>query len=425
MPTEAKSASTSHEIIGQQLFEESLSTKKLPRELTPSLFIETVDYPTHFPSITTLLKAFGRSSKTTYRTEYNAVYLPEENRHSVMGRYESERQVSTIPKPTAYHNSRPHSPRLQMLCAAHGQDWENVGQKLYHIMMERVGPSFGYLFDLNNPLDTNQAGDFNLVTQWLTNHLPQLEPYLFNHQDIATAASQIARHRRISVDHGLITKVNSEWFKIIGPVNLDSSRVKKGKVVNPNPNHPARAGETSITHTFEELFVDLDLHDSEAIGKALDIDDLDNEAHVHFQNHINRLHLLMLSFIKDHPDGLRPIQKLSQLTQIDLDYALSTFRFVASLPQTSGERTKTMNAIDPALGQRSLKQALNDILVAFDQSPCSGLGASRALLIHYTELKLKNDPRSEEVEKIMHQFNLLASDSNAIQKLNLNSLFEE
>jgi len=414
---------TNPEIAAAQLFSEALENHHLPDALTPSIFAETMRFPSHSPVAAKFLESFGTSPHTTFRTEFHATNARPEKAAALRANYAKEWALSRTPKPTKYPVT--HSPRLQTLCASHNPSWEHGGhgQKIQFIMSSVVGPALDYRFDVIGPESHDQPGDFHLLFDWMQAHIGQLEPIYFEQQTADSSAAKIAHTKWATINEQAANELLQSWESILGTVDLEAVNPKKGKAIDPTAEVFPRAGETAVSRTFRELFVDLDLIDRDAIANTLGVDaeDMGEDGHRHFARQVKTLQLIILSLIKDTSPNYRPLQKLAQNLQEPLPRLLPMLRVAASTPP-SPDRKRQLSAIDPTLNNRRLSEAIVTLQSKAKKSSYPGFGAPQALLSHFTELKLASDPNADNLEKLMYLFTELIRNPKLKETLKIDDL---
>lgn len=411
------------EARGDALYLESLNRKHLPDQLTPAIFAETILHPEQFPIAARMLKDFGIAGKTTYETEYFGTNLPPEISSQVAKKYQDEQRVSTVDKPIPFTLSQPRSPRLQMLCASHADKWEGEGDQIYYIMSEVVGPALGFKYNLDPPTNTKQNGDFHLIARYIKENLGRLRPLFFDQKDVSTASAQIAFRGGVGINTDTVDALDYTWSQLLGPVNLEQERIKQGKLVDPTEEIFPRKEASSITRRFEQIFVNLNLADMKAVEETLGLEGMDKTGYEYITNHLNRLHMIMLGLAEDI-GSYKPLERINQLTHIDPKAVGSVILEAVTLPASS-DRAANFKAIDPKLGNLNGRDSANTLISETKKINFPGFGIARAVLASYTELKIKGDPRADLLEKVMQQFNRLATVADAKQKINLDSLFSK
>jgi len=218
------------------------------------------------------------------------------------------------------------------------------------------------------------------------------------------------------------------WLDIqLGPVNLDTTRVKKGKLIDPTREEPTpNPHETSITQRFNSLFIELDFNNPNSLQNTLtplsSSENLPPEAIANTHKHFDSIHLLLLSLLRDNETGPKPINQLGQILQINLPSLLKLYHQAILLPN-SAQRLKHCLARDPQLNQQSLTVSLRQLIDTPEHRQHPGFGAAQALYRFQQQLREVGDPRADNYEQLMHHCNRLATDPKAVEKLRLADMF--
>lgn len=416
--TNVNESERSYEAQAEDVFSEILKTGILPAECT-ALAIDETALGGHNPVLRRVLEMMGSSSKATYTTEYNGTHLPSATRERVTPTYQKFIKWCSQQGYTAQYlrdglckkyplgpnlspDSSNYSMRLHSLVIAHGTKWNEVSQKVMHVMANIYAPALKYKFTGNSP---NQGGDYNPLVAWAYANNEHLDNLYIEKGDIPHLAAKIAKGTRVVPNMAAIKNLLGFWESQSGDLNIDTLRIGKPKSVDAvkAPRFP-RPGETNITRGFQRLFVDLDPRNMDEIRQALGEPDLTNEEAAMYASNIDRLHTLILSLMSEG-SGQGKASIMGQLDQAtgmngQLPHLLRSTMELAMSQSTV--TTLQLKSYDTKL-KTSLDNALDQMTKQMNRSPYPGFGAARSLLVRHTELSVKNDPAAQDIEKLMYR----------------------
>jgi hypothetical protein len=398
----------SPEAAANFFFMKSLKEHRLPEKLDADTVLEVLTHPHHFPVVQKLLALFGKSSQTNSTTELKATHCDPKIAGKIAKRYAIELKTASRPKRTAYPRLHSQSSaRLQTLAASYepGWEWRGLGQKIFYLLGEVFAEPLGY--DLKAE---STDGDYHLIVDWIVKNMDKIEPIFFNQGSLESVTARIAHSKSVAVDQPTLDGLLHAWDDILGAVDLEEARIKKPVAPNPNTKEAfPRTGETSISRDFRELFVDLDLTDVKAVAEylAIDPDDLNEEDMAYLTRQVNVLHLTMLGLMQNADTENQPLEQLTAQLEEPLDQILPLLLEAISTAPSAQGRSDQLRAFDASLGNRNLKQVITSLIEKTPGSSYPGFGAARALLTRYTELRLKNHPDADKIEKLMHNFTQL------------------
>ncbi len=398
----------SPEKLAEYFFLESLHNHHLPENLSPNAVVEAILYPDHFPVITKLLRFFGKSGQTTPDTELAAKHCHPDDRSTIAARYKVEWERNR-PRANTYTNPQ-NSRRLQALCVSHDPDYSRRGSgaKAFYLLKEVFAKPLRYNLGTSDQENPTGTGDLHLVVDWLIKNMDIIGPIFIRQFSVEAAAAKVAHSKFVNVNYSALNQLLDSWQSISGIVDLESARIKKPVAITSKEPFP-RAGDTSISRTFRQLFIELDLTDINAVAEhfGVDTDDLEDGGLEHLAQKIQLLQLIMLSLIQDTDADRKPLRNLEIILEEPLLQALPLL-LETTTANSERERQTLLTAIDESWEGRSLQQVMTALIQKTNQGSYSGFGAPQALLTRYTESKLKNDPTSDDIEKLMHLFNQIA-----------------
>lgn len=412
-----------------QLFRESLANHELPDTLTPSLLAQAIYFPDQYPGLKAFLQAFGHHPATTYSTEYYGQYLPDHLKSVINPRYQAALKPPYHERQIQYPLTQPRSPRLQALILAHRGQWDARAQQLYYLMAEKIGPAFNYAFNPSTP-DTYPPGDFHLLVSWLNKHFKAIEPYFFDTGSVDACATSIALNRRhTSLNQTRFDLLLQALNQQLGPVNLETSRLKKGKLLDPtSPNPLAPNSDSSIVQEFTRLYTELDLNSLSAVTQTLGVTDPDfsEDNRQFYASHLTGLRLLLLGLIQENQSTFRPLTQLSRRLRFpNLIPTLIELVNVASSTQAEKQAySDSLPVTDQGHSQPIQKPTLLALKSLAQTCSIPGFGAPEALLHLQLQLAQSDPPQADQIETLMHHFNRLATDPTAVTNFIPQSLID-
>jgi hypothetical protein len=398
------------------ILDEIFAAGMLPPECTVHNMDES-GMPKHNPLLRRVLEKFGTSPKGSYQTEAKATHAPAKNRDSIATFYKDLIEFVRSPRngvtqlkrqypvePYFKDGDPAYNPRLHILVLSHttkASPWGERSRKIMSILGKSYAPTLKYNF---NATRGDEVGDFHALVGWMYEHFEDLDNLYYEQKDLPHLAAKIAKGVRVTPKLAEVKKLISNWEPRFGGVNLEAARVDKIKGLDATiaPKFP-RPGSTSITSAFERLFVNLDPRNLDDVRRALNEPDLANEEATYFTKNLNNLQLLMFSLLGDVQDPSREAI-LPQLDQISGNRikpgAVTRAILDLAYSEQVGKSSQNLKAIDVRFSM-SLENAIEIVSKQLNLSPYPGFGAARALLVQHTNLYLSNDPRADDLEKLM------------------------
>lgn len=433
-----------------ELFEAALRDCKLPNELSPEQVIEALRFPSHFPSVVHFLKKLAQDPRLTYTTERQA-------KHQFTA--ESERAIFTLeysareafqPKPSIEVH-QPPSKRLFAACLAHARDKGPVfASQLYFVMQDIVKPALGYEYNLqpiqgvvepslqrslrklfsNEPdLNLEQYGDFNLLLKFITTHWSVFEAAYFVGADKVTHESTQLAQGMNGVAIPLIETYLQDLAAIGSPIDLESARLEKKKLQNPNVEAFPRAQETHITRRFTELFVELDITNPSAVATAFGLDAPPAQAECQMlQVRFAPIEALLLCFMNQQN---QPLAR-SLMGHCHPDLPTRATDYISFAAKNQSDAIKDLDVIN--LETSTLREIMTATFQQLQHAKVRSFGAAQALLVSWSELKNQAQhhdtpnklyqQKADALEMLMQHAILLISDPTYSEKFGLQAITE-
>ena len=433
-----------------ELFEATLRNFALPSELKPEQVIEALRFPNHFPSVIHFLRKLSQDPRLTYKTERQAKYQFAAESERAIFTLEYSAREAFQPKPSI-ETHQPHSKRLFALCLAHAREkGPEFASQLYSIMQDVIKPTLGYEYNLqpiqgvvepslrrslrklfsNEPdLNEEQYGDFNVLLKFITTHWSIFEAAYFSGTDTVTHESMQLAQGMNGVAIPLIETYLQDLASIGSPIDLESARVEKKKLQNPNVEAFPRAHETYITRRFAELFVKLDVNNPSAVADTFSLDSPPTQAECQMlQTRFAPIEALLLCFMNQQS---QPLAR-SLMGHCHPDLPTRATDYVNFAAKTQNDAVRELDVISLETG--TLREIMRASFEQLQQARVRGFGAAQALLVSWSELtkqaRQHDTPdklyqqKADALEMLMQHAILLISDPTYSEKFGLQAITE-
>lgn len=431
-----------------QLFETALRRCELPAELTPEKVIEAFRFPNHFPSVIHFLRKLSSDPRLTYSTERQGQYLnaSESERTIFTLRYSYHEVAQSEPQ---IETNLPKSKRLFAVCLTHaGEKGSLFASQLYYLMLKVVKPALGFVYDLqpikgavepslqrnlrkiflNEPnLNYQQYGDFNLLLNFITTHWQVFETAFFASTDTTTRECL----QLVQGQNGIAIPTIETYLRDLNVngtvIDLESGRLEKKKLHDPNIEAFPRAHASYIVKRFTELFVDLDISNPKSIARTFDLDQPPSTKECQLlQARFAPIEALLLCFMNQQD---RPFAR-SLMGKCHPDLPVKATDYISFSSKEQATAIKDLDVI--TIETATLREVMTATFQYLERAKIRGLGAPQALLVAWSKLTIqaqKQDTpehlykqKADAIEMLMQHAILLISDPAYSEKFGLQAI---